>query len=90
MTARITQQQLESLSLGSGRPPPGNLPEDRRLEIPLAVGVGKPEEVEQIWIAENHIRRDMTIFLQCGKFLTGKLFGFSGESGAFEQHPLDF
>jgi len=65
-------------------------PEDRCLEIPFAVGIGKPEEIEQVWIAKDQIRRDTAIFSQHGKLLTGKVFGFSGESGAFEQHPLDF
>lgn len=32
---------------------PFQLPEDRCLEVPFAVGIGKPEEIKQIRIAKN-------------------------------------
>jgi hypothetical protein len=51
------------------------VPEDGRLQVPLAVGILEPEEVQEIRVAKDQVGRDAVLVPEGGKLLSGQPFG---------------
>jgi len=66
-----------------------HLPEDGRLEVLLAVRVRQAQEVEEVRIAEDQVRRELVLRSQPGQFPLGELGGLPRQCRSFEEHPVD-
>jgi hypothetical protein len=65
------------------------LTENGLFQVLLAVGVGEAEEIQEIRIAEDQIRRQPVLVAQGGQLLPRQLDGLFRERRALEEHALD-
>ena len=65
------------------------LAEDGLLEIALAVGVAKAQEVEQVGVAEHQIRRELVGGVKCVELLPDQLVWLLRQGRALVQHAAD-
>jgi hypothetical protein len=64
------------------------LAEDGGLQVLLAVGVGQPEEVEEVRVAEDQVGRQLVLLAQCLQFLPRQLRRLPRQRRPLEQHVL--
>ena len=63
--------------------------QQRRLEVLLAVGVAQAEEVEQVGVLEDEVRRDLVGGAERGQLLADERVGLLRERRALVEHAVD-
>src|ERR1017187_3823181 len=66
-----------------------HLPQDRRLQILLGVGVFQPEKIEDVGIAEDQIGCELIFLAQLLEFQRRQFFWLPRQRGALEEHGTD-
>src|SRR6185436_16414023 len=65
------------------------LPDDRIFEVLLEVPVLETEETQQVWIAEDQVRRQLVVGAQGIELCADELSRFSRQRCSLVEHPLD-
>src|ERR1700719_2590300 len=65
-----------------------DLLQDRGFQLSLAVAVVKPEEIEDVRVAEDQRGREAVFIAQRSEFLLGQFGRLSGEASALKKHRL--
>src|ERR1039458_8966400 len=66
-----------------------HLPQDRRLQMLLGVGVFQPEKIEDVGIAEDQIGCELIFLAQLLEFQRRQFFWLPRQRGALEEHGTD-
>src|SRR5579875_569224 len=68
---------------------PLHLPQDRRFQVLLAIRILEPQEIEEVRIAKDQVRRDCVLLPEPGQLLPDQLLGLPRQRRPLEEHPAD-
>jgi hypothetical protein len=65
------------------------LAEDGRFEVGFVVGVGQAEEVQNVRVAEDQVRRQLVLRAEGGQLALGKFGRLLRQGGTLEEHAAN-